>query len=213
MDGEIRVVMADDHPPTRFRIRERLEAEGFVVSGEAANAADAIVLALEHRPDVVLLDIHMPGSGIRAAAELSRSLPETRVVMLTHSRDDEDLFDALRAGAVGYLLKDDDPEKLTRDLRQVMAGEASVSASVVTRILQEFRAPGRRRFSRRSTAAAKLSSREWEVMELLSQGLSTDEVAKRLFLSPTTVRVHISTVLRKLRVKDRKSALDLLRDE
>jgi DNA-binding NarL/FixJ family response regulator len=133
--------------------------------------------------------------------------------MLTHSRDDEDLFDALRAGAVGYLLKDDDPDKLTIGLRQVMAGEASVSASVVTRILQEFRAPARRRFSRQSTAATKLSSREWEVMELLSQGLSTEDVAKRLFLSPTTVRVHVSTVLRKLRVKDRKSALDLLRGD
>lgn len=190
-----------------------LEAGGFVVSAEAANAADAIGLALEHRPDVVLLDIHMPGNGIRAAAELSRSLPETRVVMLTHSRDDEDLFDALRAGAVGYLLKDDEPDKLTTGLNQVMAGEASVSASVVTRILQEFRAPARRLFSRRSTAAAKLSSREWEVMELLSQGLSTEEVAKRLFLSPTTVRVHVSTVLRKLRVKDRQSAIDLLREE
>ncbi|WP_350275675.1 response regulator transcription factor [Kribbella sp. HUAS MG21] len=213
MEGEIRIVMADDHPPTRSRIRDLLEAGGFVVSAEAANAADVIRMALEHRPDVVLLDIHMPGNGIRAAAELSRSLPGTRVVMLTHSRDDEDLFDALRAGAVGYLLKDDEPDRLTTGLRQVMAGEASVSASVVTRILQEFRAPARRLFSRRSAAAAKLSSREWEVMELLSQGLSTEEVAKRLFLSPTTVRVHVSTVLRKLRVKDRQSAIDLLREE
>jgi DNA-binding NarL/FixJ family response regulator len=95
----------------------------------------------------------------------------------------------------------------------VLAGEAAMPAALVTRILDEFRGPTRRRFVRKSKAAAKLSGREWEVMEMLSQGHSTDEVAKRLFLSPTTVRVHVSTVLRKLRVKDRESAFHLLRQD
>jgi DNA-binding NarL/FixJ family response regulator len=209
----IRVVMADDHPPMRGRIRRSLEAGGCEVLAEGASADDAIQLALEHRPDVALLDIHMPGSGIRAAQEISRTLPETAVVMLTASDEDEDLFDSLRAGASGYLLKDTDPERVADSLRGVLDGEPAMPPRLVARIMDEFRAPSKRRFSRKSTAAAKLSAREWEVMELLGEGLSTEEVAARLFLAPTTIRVHVSTVLRKLRVKDRQSAFDLLRGD
>lgn len=180
---------------------------------EGASAADAVRLAVEHTPDVVLLDIHMPGSGINAAAQISSRLPRVAIVMLTQSTEDEDLFDSLRAGASGYLLKNGDPDHLPAALRGVLAGEAALPPSLVTRILHEFRAPARRRFSRRSNAASKLSAREWEVMEMLGQGLATAEVAGRLFLSPTTVRVHVSTVLRKLRVKDRQSAFRLLSEE
>jgi DNA-binding NarL/FixJ family response regulator len=207
------VVMADDHAHLRGRIRQALEAAGCEVVGEGASADDAIRLALEHRPDVALLDIHMPGSGIHAAEEIGRSLPETAIVMLTQSREDEDLFDSLRAGASGYLLKDTDPDKIGDALRGVLAGEAAMPPRLVARIMDEFRAPTKRRFLRSTPTAAKLSAREWEVMELLSGGLSTEEVAGRLFLSPTTVRVHVSTVLKKLRVKDRQSAFRLLRGE
>jgi DNA-binding NarL/FixJ family response regulator len=209
----ISVVMADDHAHLRGRIRQALEAAGCEVIGEGASADDAIRLALEHRPDVALLDIHMPGSGIHAAEEIGRSLPETAIVMLTQSREDEDLFDSLRAGASGYLLKDTDPDKIGDALRGVLAGEAAMPPRLVARIMDEFRAPTKRRFLRSTPTAAKLSAREWEVMELLSDGLSTEEVAGRLFLSPTTVRVHVSTVLKKLRVKDRQSAFKLLRGE
>jgi len=209
----IRVVMADDHARIRARIRMALEADGCEVCAEGATADDAVRLALEHRPDVVLLDVHMPGSGIQAAREISRRLPDTPVVMLTQSREDDDLFDSLRAGASGYLLKDADPAELPRALRGVLAGEAAMPPSLVTRILAEFRGPARPRLGRRGPAAAKLSPREWEVMELLGQGNSTDEVAARLFVSPTTVRVHVSAVLRKLRVKDRESAFRLLKGE
>ena len=205
--------MADDHARLRGRIREALEAGGCEICAEGATADDAIRLALEHRPDVALLDIYMPGSGIYAAQEISRTLPETAIVMLTQSREDDDLFDSLRAGASGYLLKDTDPQQLPAALRRVLSGEAALPRSLVTRILDEFRAPARRRFSRKSAAAEKLSTREWEVMEMLAQGHSTEEAATRLFISPTTVRVHVSTVLRKLRVKDRESAFKLLRDE
>jgi DNA-binding NarL/FixJ family response regulator len=207
----VRVVIADDHTRLRGRIRQALEADGCVVCAEGATADDAIALTSAHRPDVVLLDIHMPGSGIRAARTITEALPETCVVMLTQSSDDADLFDSLRAGAQGYLLKGGDPGELGKALRGVMAGEAAMDARLVARVLDEFRAPTKRRFRRGTPAAARLSAREWEVMELLGEGASTDEVAQRLFLSPTTVRVHVSSVLRKLRVKDRESAFRILR--
>lgn len=208
----VRVVVADDHVPMRGQIRRTLEAGGCDVVAECGTAREAVRLAVLHEPDVVLLDIHMPGSGIRAAQELTRLLPGTAVVMLTQSQQDDDLFDSLRAGAAGYLLKDTPPERLVPALRGVLAGEAAMSPRLVARIMDEFRAP-RRWLSRRSAAAGRLSSREWEVMDLLGRGLTTDEVAQRLFLSPTTVRVHVSSVLRKLRVKDRQSALTMLRGE
>jgi len=209
-DMPIRLVIADDNAPLREQIRRALEAGGCEVCAEGASADDAVALAREHRPDVALLDIHMPGNGISAAQQISRSLPQTAVVMLTQSTEDDDLFDSLRAGAAGYLLKGADPATLPATLRGVLQGEAAMSPALVMRIMQEFRGPSRRKFLRKSAAADKLSTREWEVMEMLSQGLSTDDVAKRLFVSPTTVRVHVSTVLRKLRVKDRESALRLL---
>ncbi|MFF0944947.1 response regulator [Kocuria sp. CPCC 205300] len=212
-EERIRVVIADDHARVRAAVRRALETGGCEVCAEGASADDAVRLAVEHRPDVALLDIHMPGSGIRAAELISRSLSRTAVVMLTRSDDDEDLFDALRAGAAGYLLKGADPATLPGALRGVLAGEAAMPPALVTRVLQEFRAPGRRMFRRTSDAAGKLSPREWEVMELLAEGRSTEEVAGKLFVSPTTVRVHVSTVLRKLRVKDRASAFRVLKGE
>ena len=212
MTDKARVVLADDHPQMRAHVREALEAGGFDVCGEAANAGQAVEMARSCRPDVILLDIHMPGNGIVAAREVSTQLPETAVVMLTQSRNEKDLFDALRAGASGYLQKDMDAERLPDALRGVLAGEAAIPRTLVAQILDEFRSPGIRRFSRKSKAAGRLTSREWEVMELLSEGESTDTVAERLFISPTTVRVHLSSVLRKLRVKDRQSAFKMLRD-
>jgi DNA-binding NarL/FixJ family response regulator len=206
----LRLVMADDNARVRGQLRRALEAGNWEVCAEGANAAEAVELSLQHRPDVVLLDIHMPGNGIQAAQQINRSLPETAIVMLTQSKEDEDLFDSLRAGAAGYLLKDADPATLPDALRGVLVGDAAMPPGLVTRIMQEFRGPSRRRFLRRSPAADKLSTREWEVMDMLSQGHSTEEVARRLFVSPTTVRVHVSAVLRKLRVKDRESAFRVL---
>lgn len=208
-----RVVMADDHARLRARIRTALEDSGCVVLAEGGTAEEAVALTAEHKPDVALLDIHMPGNGIRAAAEITRQLPDVSVVMLTQSVDEDDLFDALRAGAAGYLLKDADPATLGDSLRSVLSGDGALSPRLVARVLDEFRAPSRRRFGRTSPAAARLSAREWEVMQLLGQGLTTEEVAGRLFLSPTTVRVHLSTVLKKLRVTDRESAFRLLRGD
>lgn len=210
--GQLRVVIADDHARIRGRVREALEQSDCVVVGEGATAEDAVRLAQEHKPDVALLDIHMPGNGIHAAREISKTLPETTVVMLTQSAEDDDVFDSLRAGASGYLLKDTDPARLGDVLRAVLNGEGAMPRRLLARILEEFRAPAKRRFSRKSSAAAKLTEREWEVMEMLAEGLTTEEVAGRLFLSPTTVRVHVSSVLKKLRVRDRESAFEALRE-
>ena len=207
----MRIVLADDHAWVRAKIRRALVADGHDVCGEGASAQDAVRLAIEFEPDVVLLDIHMPGDGITAAREISSQLPQTAVVMLTASREDEDLFDSLKAGASGYLLKDTDPAELSAALQGVLAGEAAMSPALVSRLIEQLRGPRRSPLTRKSSAASRLSARELEVMELLAEGLSTEEVADRLFLSPTTVRVHVSTSLRKLRVSDRGSAFRLLR--
>src|SRR5688500_15996958 len=126
MVTRVRVVVADDHTRLRARVREALEADDCAVCGEGATADEAVELCVEHQPDVALLDIHMPGSGIRAARDILAALPETRVVMLTQSVDDEDLFDSLRAGASGYLLKDADPSLLGTALRDVLDGRAAM---------------------------------------------------------------------------------------
>ena len=208
-----RVLLADDHPPTRAGVRYTLEAAGMVVCAEASDANGAVDAALRETPDVCLLDIHMPGSGINAARAITRELPDTRVVMLTVSRDDEDLFEALRAGASGYLLKDMDPDRVPHALEGVLAGEAALPRTLLLRVMDEFRDRGKRRLrlpgGRRG---ADLSEREWEVLNLLRDGLSTQEIAARLYVSAATVRSHVAAVLKKLRVPDREAAIRLLDD-
>jgi DNA-binding NarL/FixJ family response regulator len=198
-------LIADDHPPTRAGIKAALERDGFVVCTEAADARAAIEGARSERPDVCLLDIHMPGDGIYAAETISRELPEVAVVMLTVSRTDEDLFNALRAGASGYLLKDIDPMRLPLALRGVLEGR------LVALLIEEFRErKRRRRIPLVGRRAAELTDREWEVLDGMKQGLTTDEIAGRLFISPVTVRTHVSAILRKLHVPTREAALELL---
>ncbi len=213
MSKPVRVVIADDHAPTRAGVRASLEHGGFEIAGEAGDATAAVDVARRERPDVCLLDIHMPGSGIAAATRITDELPDTAVVMLTVSRNDDDLFDALRAGASGYLLKDTDPARLPLALRGVLSGEAALPRTLVARLIDEFRDRGRyRRVPVLGARGAMLTSREWEVLELLREGLSTKEIAERLFLSPATIRSHVAGILRKLRVADRAAAIRLLED-
>ena len=211
MTDGIRVLVADDHPPTRAGVRIALERGGFVVCAEAPDGASAIAAARRERPDVCLLDIHMPGDGIRAAETIARELPETAVVMLTVSRSDADLFDALRVGACGYLLKDIDPARLPLALYGVLNGEAALPRRLVALLIEEFRERRRRRRiplgGRRSV---ELTDREWEVLDLMREGLSTDEIGGRLFISPVTVRTHVAAILRKLQVPTREAAVALL---
>jgi DNA-binding NarL/FixJ family response regulator len=206
-----RVLIADDQARARATVRFALDDDpSFQVCGEAADADGAVEAARELRPDVCVLDINMPGGGIAAAGRISALLPDTAIVMLTVSRQDADLFDALRAGASGYLLKDIQQDRLGPALQQVMRGEASLPGTLVTRLVEEFRDREARRVPLQEQGAARLTGREWDVLELMRAGLTTNEMAERLFVSPTTVRTHISAVLRKLRVEDRDAAVRLV---
>ena len=202
----IRVLIADDHAPTRADMREALERSGrFTVCAEAADGAAAVEAAVRERPDLCLLDIRMPGSsGIAATREITTRLPGTKVVMLTVSLDDDDLLNALRGGAVGYLLKDIDPDRLPYALNDAMEGGAPIPRRLVARLVSEFRDHGPRR---RPVAEPgyDLTSREWEVLSLLRDGLTTKQMASKLFVSSATVRSHVASVLKKLHLPDREA--------
>jgi len=209
----IRVIVADDHPATRAGVRAALESSGFTVCAEVADGPAAVEAAIRERPDICLLDIHMPGSGIAAAAEISARVPETAIIMLTVSQADEDLFAALRAGASGYLLKDTNPMRLPLALEGVLRGESALPRVLVGRLIEEFRGrERRRRIPLVGQHNAKLTSREWEVLELLREGSSTADIAERLYVTRATVRSHVAAILRKLDVSDRVSALKLFED-
>ena len=194
----LRIVLADDHAPTRAGVREALDADGCVVVADVGDAPGAVAAARRLKPDVCVLDVNMPGSGIVAAAQIRDALPGTLVVMLTASRDDADLFDALRAGAAGYLLKDTDPDRLGTSLRRVVAGDVTLPRSLAVRVMEHLAPPRQRRMRRRQESP--LSDRETQVLTLMREGLSTEEVASRLQVQVADVRLHVGAVLEKLRV-------------
>lgn len=207
-----RVVIADDHAMTRAGVVASLEGRGFRVVGEASSGPAAVELVERERPDVCLLDVNMPGGdGIPAAQQIVANFPGTAVVMLTVSRNDDDLFGALTAGALGYLLKDTDPDRLAPALLGVLQGEAALPRTLVARVLEEFR--GRRDGRRRpltQALGAQLTDREWDVLERLRAGETTHEIGSALAIADVTVRRHVSSVLAKLQVADRGAALALL---
>jgi DNA-binding NarL/FixJ family response regulator len=208
----LRVLIADDHPPTRDDVRRAIEGDQRLdVCAAAADAAEAVQAAVRERPDICLLDIRMPGSGLAAAWEIKARLPEAKIVMLTVSDEDTDLFAALRAGADGYLLKTMNLRRLADALAGVCSGEAAIQRTLVARVLERFRGrePRWRHPAGGGTAGRRLTSREWEVLELLAQGSSTAEIAERLVLSASAVRVHIASIVRKLDVSDRAAAAKL----
>ena len=213
-DRKLRVLVADDHAPTRDDVKRALAEGGMEVCAEVADAARAVQLALETEPDICLLDLRMPGGGLAAAWEITARLPTTKVVMLTVSDDDLSLFGALRAGAVGYLLKDLDLRLLPQELRRVADGDAAIPRSLVARMVKQFRATDPR--FRTTTVAGdrgtRLTSREWEVLAALADGLSTHEIGRRLQLKQSGIRAHISSLVRKLGVKDREEAIAFFRD-
>ena len=214
MTDALRVLLADDHAPTREIVREALEGQDFTVVADVESAYAAVAGAVQLRPDVCLLDIQMPGSGISAAAEITGALPETCVVMLTASEDDRDLFAALRAGASGYLLKGMDPARIGPALRSVMAGESVLPRWLVRQVAEAFQPAPRRRFALPDrTSQVQLTEREAEILDLMGEGLSTEEIAGRLFVAQVTVRSHIAAILKKLRVTDRKAAVELAREQ
>ncbi len=212
---QLRVLLADDHAPTREDLRWALTQGGLQVCAEASDAAHAVQLALETSPDICLLDVRMPGGGVAAAWEISARLPTTKVVMLSVSDEDTDLFSALRAGAVGYLVKDLDLRLLPRALRDVAEGRAAIPRALVTRMVKQFHTnePRFRTTAVSTDLGPRLTSREWDVLAALSEGLSTREISRRLQIKPSGVRAHISALVHKLGAADRDDAVAVFRRE
>ena len=206
----VRVLIADDHEATRKDICRILEVDArFTVCAEAADAAAAVARAVETLPDLVLLDIRMPGSGLTALWEIAARLPQARFVMLTVSEDESDVFAALRAGAHGYLLKDIDPRRLSEALYDVYVGTPAIPRALVAVMMEEFRdaSPRRRAIADYGELGARLTSREWQVLHLLASDLSTAEIADRLVLTQSAVRAHIAAIVRKSEVENRTEAI------
>lgn len=208
----LRVLIADDHAPTRHDVARALEADGRLeVCALVGDAATAVQAALRERPDICLLDVRMPGSGLAAAWEIAGRLPQAKLVMLTVADDDADLFAALQAGAVGYLLKTMNLKRLPEALCGACSGEAAIPRALVARVLEALRKrePRWRQLVDGTGPERRLTSRQWEVLELLAQGASTAEIASKLVLSASAVRVHIASIVRKLEVADRHAATRL----
>ena len=216
----IRVLLADDQALIRAGFRVLLEAaDDIQVIGEAVNGDQAVALANSERPDVILMDIRMPGTdGLAATSQIAAAdaLNGVKVVILTTFETDEYVYQALRAGASGFLVKDAEPEELIRAVRVVHRGEALLSPSVTRRLIASLasRAPavpavtgaGTAATANRALAAtdlARLTEREREVLALVAQGLSNDEIAVRFYLSPLTTKTHVSHIMTKLRARDR----------
>jgi DNA-binding NarL/FixJ family response regulator len=218
MTDPVRVVLADDHAVIRSGIRTALADRGFEVVAEAADASQAISAALKHRPDICLLDLYMPGNGVDAARRIKSVLPRCLVVMLTVSDSTRDLFEALRVGADGYLLKTMAADRLPDALLLALSGEAVVPRSLMARVVSELdslplRAVPPSLGGSRSPIIAPLSQRELEVLGLLLEGLTTSAIAMRLGISDVTVRRHVSAIVRVSGAPDRRSAINLLRHE
>jgi DNA-binding NarL/FixJ family response regulator len=206
-----RVLVVDDHPLTRDALASLLAQGGFDVVGEAGDGVEAIALAAELQPELILLDLSMPGlDGLASLPRLRAAAPGCEVVVLTASGTEENLLAAIRAGAAGYLLKSEPPERIVAFLRGVANGEAALSGEVARRLLDQLRLGGRIGGGVPDGIADTLSAREVEVLLLLDEHLSTDDIAKRLFISEHTVRSHVKSMLRKLGVSSRRDALEQL---
>ena len=206
-----RILIVDDHPLTREALTSLLISHGFEIPGVACDGAEAITEAARLQPDVILLDLSMPGvDGIAALPSLREAAPDCEVVILTASGTEENLLAAIRAGAAGYLLKTEAPERIASFLDGVAGGEAALSGSVARRLLEQVRQGSGRSSGVPDAIAAALSAREVEVLLLLDDHLGTDEIAKRLFISEHTVRSHVKSLLRKLGVSSRRDALERL---
>jgi DNA-binding NarL/FixJ family response regulator len=206
-----RVLIVDDHPLTRDALAALLGAHGFDVCGVASDGRDAVAEAGRLRPDVVLLDLSMPGvDGLTALPSLRAAAPGCEIVVLTASGTEDNLLAAIRGGAAGYLLKTEPPERIAEFLDGVVHGEAALSGAIARRLLDRVRTGAADVGAVPDEIAEKLSARELEVLLLLDEHLGTDEIAKRLFISEHTVRSHVKSLLRKLGVSSRREALERL---
>jgi DNA-binding NarL/FixJ family response regulator len=206
-----RVLIVDDHPLTRDALAALLTQHNFSVVGEAPDGEQAIEVARELQPDLILLDLTMPGiGGLGALPLLREAAPRCEVVMLTASVAEENLLAAIRAGAAGYLLKTEPPDRIVEFLHGAAEGEAALSGSIARRLLEKVRDGRHADAGVPDSIARALSAREVEVLLLLDDHLGTDQIAARLFISEHTVRSHVKSLLRKLGVSSRRQALETL---
>ena len=209
MEATISIVLIEDEDLVRVSVRKILERSGFTVVAEAADASSGIEATLRERPQICLIDIRLPGAnGIEVTRRLSREVPTTALVIFSASERHEDLVDAIRAGAVGYLLKGMDPARLTHALHGVVHGEAAIPRPLMAALVKELQTQGRRKAVIGSRV--ELTRREWEVLDLLCERHDTCQIAERLTISPVTVRRHVSEILRKLGVGTRAEAVALV---
>ncbi len=203
MSEEIRVLAADDHAVVREGLRALIDTEeGMVLVGEATDGVEAVRKARALEPDVVLLDLVMPRkSGLEAIGEIKQALPSTRILVLTSFAEDEKVFPAIKAGAHGYLLKDTSPSQLLRAIRDVHRGEPSMHPTIARKLMLELQ-----RSSELPPTEDPLTAREAEVLSLVAQGLTNQEIADKLFVSERTVRTHVSNILSKLHLANRTQA-------
>jgi DNA-binding NarL/FixJ family response regulator len=201
----LRVLLVDDHDLFRTGLRNLLEEQGVQVVGEAASGADALRIVREIAPDVVVMDLNMPGiSGVEATREITSIAPLTRVVVLTISDQDDDVMDAIVAGACGYLVKDSSIEELMRGITAAAIGESLISPPIAAKVLQRMRAVTLDQGA--ETIRAELSERELDVLRLIANGKDNAEIAEALHISPKTVKNHISNILMKLQIDNRIQA-------
>lgn len=201
-----RILLADDHAIFRYGLRAMLSSlPEYEVVGEATTGEEAVALTAELRPDVILMDVQMPGKGgIEATRRILETSPGVGVIVVTMFEDDDSVFAAMRAGARGYVLKGADKEEVFTVVRAVARGEAHFGPEVAKRLMSFFSAP---RPAATSEAFPELTAREREVLDLIAGGRSNAEITRQLFLSPKTVRNHISNIFTKLRVADRAQAI------
>jgi DNA-binding NarL/FixJ family response regulator len=202
----VRLVIADDHPLVRSGLRTVvLATEDLEVVGEAATGEEVLTMAATLRPDVIVMDLRMPGiNGIEATRRIVQAHPHIRIVVLTLFEDDDSLFAALRAGARGYILKDANEVEVLRAIRAVSSGEAIFSASMAQRLIDAFAGP---RQTRTAFPFPDLTDREREILTLIAQGRTNTEIAQSLVISGKTVRNYISSIFSKLQVADRTQAV------
>jgi DNA-binding NarL/FixJ family response regulator len=202
----VRVLIVDDHDLFRTGLRTLLEEQGVDVVGEAPDGEEAVELVKEEAPDVVLMDLEMPGKGgVEATRQIAAAAPLTRVVVLTISDQDSDVMDAVVAGACGYLLKDSTIQELLRGIQAASVGESLISPSIAAKVLQRLRAASPDAQAA-ETILAELSDREVQVLRLIANGKDNSEIARELFISAKTVKNHISNILLKLSIQNRIQA-------
>lgn len=210
MSEDIRVLIVDDHAIVREGLRALIGYEpGMTVVDEAKDGIEAMFKAREHRPDVVLLDLVMPRQdGLETINQLQAELPQVRILVLTSYAEDEKVFTAIKSGALGYLLKDSEPDELLKAIREVYQGQSSLHPTIARKLVQEMSQP-----SHLPPAKDPLTPREMDVLKLVAKGMGNQEISEELFISVQTVRTHVSNILGKLHVANRtQAALFALRE-